>query len=127
VCFGSPDHPLVRAPLRRDLAVLVRDSVERAERITAKVNATIHIAVATSRRVVEELMANGDVEATDLTRLIGRTDALEQLLAGLANGARSGDMACHPAQLLRWSEILRRSFVPGDPAVRVRVVITYVL
>ena len=127
VCFGSPDHPLVRAPLRRDSADLVREAVKRAEMFAENVVGSIRKAVETSRRVVEELKASGHVETTDLTRVMGRIDSLEELLAELASGARGGDLACHPAQLLRWSEILRQSFVPGDPAVLVRVVITYVL
>ena len=37
VCFGSPNQPCVRAPLRRDSAALVGHSVDRAEALAADV------------------------------------------------------------------------------------------
>ena len=127
MCFGSPDQPLVKAPLRSDSADLVRKSVVRAEIAAKDVLKSIDRAVATSRSVVEKLKVEGDVEIPELTRILGRIDSLERLLAELASGPRGGDMACHPAQLFCWSGILKRSFVPGDPTVLVRVIITYLL
>jgi hypothetical protein len=127
VCFGSQDQPLVRAPLRRDSAKLVGEAIERAETVTANLRKSIRTAVETSRRVLEELKADGAVERTDLQRVIGRIESLEQLLEELVRGAADGDMTCYPAQLIRWSEVLSRSLVRGDPAVSVRVVMTYVL
>jgi hypothetical protein len=114
VCLGSPDHPLVKAPFRRDSADLVGHAIDCAETVAAKVIDSIRKAMDTSRRVVMELEADGDVDTTDFQRVIGRIESLERLLAELTGGARSGDMASHPAQLLRWSQILRDSLVPGD-------------
>ena len=63
----------------------------------------------------------------DLARLIDRNQALEGLLEELTNAAADSPLAYHPASLSRWYEILGRSFVPGNPAVEVRVITTYVL
>jgi hypothetical protein len=125
VCLGSADRPLVRVPLQRDSADLVRQAVGCAETVTADLIRSIHKVAETSRRVIEELKATGEVEAADIDRVIRRIGSLEELLAELARGG--SDMPYHPARLLRWSEILRGSLVPGDPAILVRVVTTHVL
>ena len=74
-----------------------------------------------------KLQAEGAVDEADLARVIDRNQALERLLEELTSAATLSPLACHPASLSRWDEILRRSFVPGNPAVEVRVVTTYVL
>lgn len=89
VCFGSPDQPLVRAPLRRDSADLVRDSV----RVVTNVIESIHKAVETSRRILEKLKAEGEVETIDVKRVLGRIESLEQLLTELTSGGRGATPA----------------------------------
>ena len=55
VCFGSPNQPWVRAPLRRDSAALVRDSVNRAEALAADVRKTLQRALQITRETVGKL------------------------------------------------------------------------
>jgi hypothetical protein len=127
VCFGSPDQPWVRAPLRRHSAALVGKAVDHAEALAANVTETLQRALQTTSDTVAKLQAEGAVDGADLARVIARSQALEGLLEELTRAATLSPLACHPASLSRWYEILRRSFVPGNPAVEVRVVTTYVV
>lgn len=126
VCFGSPDHPMVRVSLGRDSARLVAHSIDRAEHLATEVKRTLQTAIEASRQTMEKLKAEGHVNTTDLAQVIARTDSLQQLQADLNSAATPDPIACHPATLARWLEILGQSFSSGDPAVYVKVVVTYV-
>jgi hypothetical protein len=127
VCFGFPNQPCLRAPLRSDSAALVGDSVNRAEALAADMTRTLQTALQITRDTVGKLQAEGAVDGADLARVIARNQALEGLQEELTRAATLSPLACHPARLSRWFEILGGSFVPGNPAVEVRVVTTYVL
>jgi len=127
VCFGAPNQPWVRAPLRKDSAALVEISVRRAEEVAADVTRTLARALQVTGDTVKQLQAQGVVDAAGLARVIERNQALEGLLEKLTQAATLGPLACHPGRASRWFEILEQGFVPGNPAVEVRVVTTYVL
>ena len=127
VCFGSPNQPGIRSPLRRDSGDLVGRSVNHAEALAADVKETLQRALQITRDRVRKLQADGAVDEADLAGVIDRSQALERLLEELTSAAPPSSLAWHPASLSRWYEILRASFVPGNPAVEVRVVTTYVL
>lgn len=127
VCFGSPDHPVVKAPLRGDSVERIHDSVERAKALVAVVLESLQNAVKTSRSVMDKLRGEGDVDSADLADVVARTNSLEQLLAELTNASALTPITYHPATLIRWREMLGRSLVPGDPALRVKVVTVHVL
>lgn len=127
VCLGSPNQPRVSAPLGRDSAALVEDSVRRAEALVTGITETLQIALRVTGETINILQGSGVVNGSDLAGVIERSKALETLLDRLTTAATDGPLACHPANLRRWFEILDRSIVPGNPAVEVRVVTTYVL
>ena len=126
VCLGSPDRPSIQAPLQIDSAELVHRSIERAQGLIAGVKDSLQRTVETSRRVMEDLLDKG-VDKADLTEIIARTDALDHLRTDLMDSATRAPFEYHPAILVRWCQILRQSFVSGDPTVRVEVTTVYVL
>ena len=126
VCLGSPDHPWIRTPLQVDSAGAVCRAVERAQRLVVAVKGSLFSTVETTKRVMEDLLGKG-ADKNDLAEVMARIDALEQISTNLAGVARLAPIEYHPAILIRWSEILRQSFVSGDPAVRVEVTTAYVL
>jgi hypothetical protein len=127
VCLGSPNEPWVRAPLRCDSAALVDVSVNHAEALAADVTNSLERALQITRDTSRRLQGEGTVPEADLARVNDRNQALERLRDGLAVAAALSPLACHPARLSRWYEILGGSFVPGNPAVEVRVVTTYLV
>jgi hypothetical protein len=76
---------------------------------------------------MERLKAEGEVDKEGSARLNGRIDALKGLLVELTSAAAHSPISYHPVTLIRWSQILEQRVVPGNPAVPVRVVTTYVL
>ena len=76
---------------------------------------------------MRRLQAEGVADGDDVTRVRERSQALEGLLEELTAAANDNPLACHPVTLGRWYAILRGNFVPGDPAVEVRVITTHVL
>lgn len=127
VCFGSPDQPGVRVPLDRDSAALVDGAVKRVEGLVVGVTTTLQRTVQTTRDAMQQLRTEGVVDETDLARLLERNRGLEELLEQLTRAADISPLACHPARLNRWYELLTEGFGPGNPAVEVRVVTTHVL
>jgi hypothetical protein len=125
VCFGSPNQPLMRVPL--SLAPRLSHFVEAADAISSRVIQSIRHSIETTRREMEKLKAEGEIDGDDSARLIARVNALEELLAALVDAASHSPITYHPATLIRWSAILSQRFVPGNPAVPVRVVTTYLL
>jgi hypothetical protein len=126
VCLGSPDHAWIRTPLQVDSAESVCRAVERVLGLVAAVKGSLIGTVETSKRVIEDLLGKGADKAA-LAEVMARIDALEQLRINLAGAASLAPFEYHPAILIRWCEILRQSFVSGDPAVRVEVTTAYVL
>ena len=127
VSFGSPDQPCVRAPLSRDSAAVVGHAVDSAQALATAVTETLRRALQITHDTVRTLQSQGVVEGADLARVIDRGQQLEGLLEKLTSAAIASPLACHPASLIGWYEILCGSFVPGNPAVEVRVTTTYVL
>lgn len=126
VCLGSPDHPWIRTPLQIDSAEAVCRAIERAQNLVAAVKGSLFATVETSKRVMEDLLGKG-ADKADLAEVMARIDALEDISTNLAGVATLAAFEYHPAILIRWCEILRQSFVSGDPAVRVEVTTVYVL
>jgi hypothetical protein len=126
VCLGSPDRPSIHAPLQIDSAELVHRTLERAQGLMTAVKGSVERTVATSRRVMEDLIGEGADEA-DAAEILARTDALYHLQAELADATTLAPFEYHPAILVRWCSILRQNFVSGDPSVRVKVTTVYVL
>ena len=127
VCFGTSSQPCVRAPLSRDSAAVVGQAVDSAQALAAAVTETLRRALQITHDTVRKLQSKGVVEEADLARVTDRSQELEGLLERLTSAAIGSPLAYHPANLCRWHEILQGSFVPGNPAVEVRVVTTYVL
>jgi hypothetical protein len=127
LCLGSPDQPWLRAPLRRDAADLIRHSVHHAEELAGGVKGALTNALQITRDMLKELPARGAADEADVARVNERQAGLEELLKDLTMAASHSPLLWHPRTLTRWYEILSESFVPGNPAVEVRVVTTYLL
>jgi hypothetical protein len=126
VCLGSPDRPWIRAPLQIDSAQLIGRSIERAQCLVASIKGSLEHSVETSRHVMQDLLGKGG-DAARLAPVAARIDALVQLRSELTRAAALAPFDYHPAVLMRWCGILRQSFGPGDPVVRVEVTTAYVL
>jgi hypothetical protein len=126
VCFGSPDNPGIRLPIRVDSAELVHRSIDHVQGLLAAVNGSLQNTVETSRRVMEELRRKG-ADESDLAAIQARAGALERLRTDLARATTLAAPEYHPTVLVRLREILGQSFVSGDPAVRVTVTTVYML
>jgi hypothetical protein len=118
--------PLVRAPLQRDSAERVHHAIDHARRLIAAVENSLREAVEASRHGMEELEGKG-VDKEQMAAVVARMNSVEHLLSELTSVRSSNPVEYHPAVLIGWREILERRFVRGVPAVRVEVVIVYVL
>jgi len=126
VCLGSPDHPWIRTPLQIDSAETVCRAINRARGLVAAVKASLIVTMETSKRVMEDLLGKS-ADKAELVQVMARIAALQDISTKLARVATLAPFEHHPAVLIRWCEILRQSFVFGDPAVRVRVTTVHVL
>ena len=126
VCFGSPDHPIVRAPLGPDPAALVDRAVNVARTLVEEVHYKIEHAIQVTGQRMEELRRQGEINADDVKPLMARVTALEELRSAFAEQVDRA-VPHHPRGLIGCSKLLSSSLTKGEPGIRVRVVTTYVL
>jgi hypothetical protein len=129
VCFGSPGNPWLRVPVQEDSAERLHHSIARAERHMFEVLDSLGVSIETSRRVMKELGELGGtvVDNTELAAVVERLKFLQRLLTELSESAAAHSVKYHPAVLIKWRDILEKNLGSGDPSLRVRVEIVYVL
>jgi hypothetical protein len=101
-------------------------SVGRVEVLTREITISLHRAIDTTTKVVEELRSKGAGQ-DDLKTAFDRVDALRHLLTELGSTSTVDGITYHPRTLIRWFEILETILTPGDPRLRVKVVSIHIL